>query len=373
MRYSPFTFTCRCLIDKKTKLVTLGSEGRVRRLSPGKGQKEYIQIDGQGVVIQLVDNWIESQKLHSLNITIRHIRAKMGVLGEVLNGNWLPALPDGTQLGPKPQNAGDRHDMLYKRFAKAWRVSNETSLFDYPKGTTASTYTLESWPSKTGTSCKLPNSDMPTVFFPPIDRATAQLKCGQIIRLGGRENCIQDVMTLRDASIARGYIIADIIDQNIFPTVTKLMSPADQEVDVSLPVELKWEKAEDENGDRLTYKYYVWEVGETIDNNKAEIAYTETTFTENRSWIYLAILVLVFIGFLWRASSFDSKQKSIWRSTAVMAFMVGVGLIWGTHEGDSATRKIANLESGKAYFWKVIAEDGKGGTTESETYRFEVE
>jgi hypothetical protein len=28
------------------------------------------------------------------------------------------------------------------------------------------------------------------------------------------------------------------------------------------------------------------------------------------------------------------------------------------------------LESGKSYFWKVVVEDGKGGTTESETRRF---
>ena len=36
------------------------------------------------------------------------------------------------------------------------------------------------------------------------------------------------------------------------------------------------------------------------------------------------------------------------------------------------TRTVFNLKSGTAYFWKVIAEDGKGGTVESETLRLEV-
>jgi hypothetical protein len=36
------------------------------------------------------------------------------------------------------------------------------------------------------------------------------------------------------------------------------------------------------------------------------------------------------------------------------------------------TKTVSELESGKAYFWKVIAEDGKGGTVESETRRFEI-
>ena len=38
----------------------------------------------------------------------------------------------------------------------------------------------------------------------------------------------------------------------------------------------------------------------------------------------------------------------------------------------SLTESVADLEPGKAYFWKVIVEDGNGGTVESETYRFEV-
>ena len=40
---------------------------------------------------------------------------------------------------------------------------------------------------------------------------------------------------------------------------------------------------------------------------------------------------------------------------------------------DSMVRKVDGLNSGKTYFWKVIADDDKGGSTESETWRFRVE
>ena len=39
-------------------------------------------------------------------------------------------------------------------------------------------------------------------------------------------------------------------------------------------------------------------------------------------------------------------------------------------EADTMSKTVSGLESGKAYFWKVIAEDGKAGKTESETWRF---
>ena len=37
------------------------------------------------------------------------------------------------------------------------------------------------------------------------------------------------------------------------------------------------------------------------------------------------------------------------------------------------SREVAGLQPGKAYFWKVIAQDGKGGTVESETRRLAIQ
>ena len=38
----------------------------------------------------------------------------------------------------------------------------------------------------------------------------------------------------------------------------------------------------------------------------------------------------------------------------------------------AVVHRVAQLEPGGVYFWKVIAEDREGGVVESETYRFTV-
>ena len=39
---------------------------------------------------------------------------------------------------------------------------------------------------------------------------------------------------------------------------------------------------------------------------------------------------------------------------------------------ETITKTLSGLKPGEAYFWKVIVEDGKGGTVESETRRLEL-
>lgn len=41
-------------------------------------------------------------------------------------------------------------------------------------------------------------------------------------------------------------------------------------------------------------------------------------------------------------------------------------------KSETLSRTVANLKSGQAYFWRVIAQDGKGGVVESEIMRLEV-
>jgi mono/diheme cytochrome c family protein len=347
--------------------IELNEGGRILPSGPSG-----IQIEAQGNIVVITPGWWSSHKLWYLNIDIRHIRAKMGVMGEVLDGNWLPALPDGTELGPRPKRLEDRYNVLYNNFAEAWRVTDETSLFDYAEGTSTDTFTLENWPAESSANCEVPDPNIPMVILPAIDRATAELRCGQIRDDGRRENCIEDLIITGEVSFAETYLIADRIDQNIYPEAPKLVFPLDHAVELSLPIEFKWDRAVDEDGDFLTYKYYVWDVNETMNNNKAEIFFTETTFSNNKTWIYLIILVVIVIILWWRASQLDGSQKSAWRSIAVIVLLAGIGLIWSTHTGNSLTKKVSDLASGKAYFWKVIVEDGNGGTTESETYRFEV-
>ena len=58
----------------------------------------------------------------------------------------------------------------------------------------------------------------------------------------------------------------------------------------------------------------------------------------------------------------------------VIAILAGVVLAFFIGRSKTASaplaKTVSGLEPGKHYYWKVIAEDGKGGTVESETRRF---
>ena len=48
----------------------------------------------------------------------------------------------------------------------------------------------------------------------------------------------------------------------------------------------------------------------------------------------------------------------------ILAFYIGAA------RSSTASKSVSGLQPGKTYLWKVIAEDDKGGSVESETRRF---
>lgn len=126
-------------------------------------------------------------------------------------------------------------------------------------------------------------------------------------------------MTTGERSFAKTYLLADQIERNAIPKAPVLLFPEDNAIEVVGPVDFAWSQAKDRDGDGLTYRHYVWPIDVTPNNNMAELV------------------------------NFDLKAESTFIS-----------------------RKIVELEKGKAYYWKVIAEDSKGGTVESEVRRFKM-
>jgi hypothetical protein len=346
----------------------LNDGGRILRLDDS-----IIQIEGQGgTIIVITAGFWSSVKQWYLHIDIRHIRATSGVMGEITSGNWLPALPDGTELGPMPKSLEARHNVLYNQFGEAWRVHPENSLFDYSEGTSTNTFTLSSWPTFASDSCSVPNTIIPNEPQPIIDRATAEARCGAIRDDGRRENCIIDIITTGEVGFAATYIAADIIDRNRYPEPPKLTFPRDHDTIASLPFDFEWERAIDADGDLLNYRFYVWPVDEAVDNNKAKEVFKESFVTNYLCWIYVLILIIVLLIVWWIIARSNAKNKGAWKSVLVIIALAGIAIIWATCKGKTLTQSDSSLESGKAYFWKVIVEDGNGGTTESETYRFTI-
>jgi hypothetical protein len=305
--------------------IRLPSGGRVYRAAPDAN----LQIDTPGgTVIDITSNWWAQQQLWYMNINVRKSRASEGVMGAIAPNNWLPALPDGTQLGPRPTSLNQRYAILYDKFENAWRVSPATSVFDYAPGTSTATFTIDKWPEEKPTRCEVPAmAGIPPQPKPqkPLDQKTAALVCGKISDKFRRNNCVLDVMATGETGFAKAFAVTEQKERNRFPEPPKLDYPADR-AKLPQPVPFFFSETKDRESKSVTYKQCIWPI--------------EKQFTLNDC---------------------DPKPITLTRTKP--------GLLTRTLK---STPSGVELKSEKSYFWKVIVEDGKGGLTESQTRRFVV-
>jgi len=150
-------------------------------------------------ILFVTPGWWESQGKWYLNVNVVPQTRAGGIVGDVPEGSWLPALPDGTSMGPPPTSPHERYVVLYERFADAWRVTDKSSLFDYAPGTSTQTFTMRGWPPETG-SCSIPGEL-------PVQGTTeevARAACRHVP--GDPANCIFDVKITGLTNIANTYV-----------------------------------------------------------------------------------------------------------------------------------------------------------------------
>jgi hypothetical protein len=280
-------------------------------------------------VIILTSNWWQHRQLWYMNVNVRQSRATEGVMGAIAPDNWLPALPDGTQLGPRPADLHQRYVDLYETFEKAWRVRSATSLFDYAPGTSTDTFTIEEWPFENPTRCDVPPNPATPPGPPPqkaLDEKTAAQICGRIEDEQRRHNCIQDVMVTGETGFAEAYLQTEAGERNQFPAPPELGEPGDR-ADVPQPMTFTWRPSKDPEGGNVTYRQCIWPIEKQFTLNDCDPKPSEVSTT-----------------------SYGMMTRTMARTPA------GV-----------------EMRKGRSYFWKVIAEDELGGMSESETRRIVVE
>lgn len=130
-------------------------------------------------------------------------------MGFIPHGSWLPRLPDGSSMGPRPAAEAQRYSDLNVKFANAWRVSNRTSLFDYASGMSTRDFTDPSFPPPSGERCDIPG-------HPPIEPISIEVAtqlCRPIVKKNQRHNCIFDVMQTGERSFARTYLQVQLLEE----------------------------------------------------------------------------------------------------------------------------------------------------------------
>ncbi|MFI5394245.1 MAG: Ig-like domain repeat protein [Candidatus Binatia bacterium] len=183
--------------------IDLGSGGRIVKTSANGG----IEIDFPDETVMFVTpDWWASQSKWYLNVDVSHTPAVEGVLGVIPPGSWLPALPDGTSMGPMPGSLHQRYVDLYQKFGDAWRVTDKTSLFDYAPGTSTDTFTMRNWPLE-NPPCVIPE----TRPVRPVSRLVAQEACRPVTGENTRNNCVFDVMVTGNPGFAKTYLLGQRI------------------------------------------------------------------------------------------------------------------------------------------------------------------
>jgi hypothetical protein len=215
------------LLNLQDQVVDLGGGGS---LSQGP--------TGQGITVQFPDgttlvatpHWWSSHSQWYLNLGVFNTPAYQGIMGFIPAGDWLPALPDGQSMGPKPASVNQRFEDLNKTFANAWRVTDQSSLFDYAPGQSTATFTNHLWPPQ-DPPCDLP-SDPPVV---PIDWSVAMNLCERIQNEADRLNCANDVAMTGERGFARAYWVTQQIEQGMTRVV---LSSGQTEVKPGAPLQL---------------------------------------------------------------------------------------------------------------------------------------
>ena len=266
-----------------------------------------------GTVIDVTPSGWAYYGIYFLNVNVQQGRGTEGLVGSIGTGTWLPALPDGTQLGARPSTLDARHHVLYEVFGKAWRVSNATSMFDYDPGTSTASFTLASWPGKPGASCTVVGAPPQIPVRPALKSIPASVAiqyCTKVVDPIRRKNCELDVAATGEPGFANAYVQTEVNQLNRAPLASELLAPADYATTFTT-VTFKWKATVDPDGNPVTYRHCVWSIDEGFGVNACE------------------------------------KPHGALSRTVV-------------------------LTKGKEYNWRVLAEDGRAASVDSRTRRITV-
>jgi len=172
--------------------------GRIVKSPAGDGIEIHYP---DGTLLVVTPAWWPDQQKWYLNVNVYGTTATEGIFGKLAKDSWLPALPDGTSLGSKPEALDQRYQDLYGKFANAWRVTDGTSLFDYAPGTNTATFTVPDWPRFNKKSCLIPGQ---TPAQPTTQQIAAQA-CNGITDAGQKANCTFDVAVTGNTGFAQTY------------------------------------------------------------------------------------------------------------------------------------------------------------------------
>jgi FtsP/CotA-like multicopper oxidase with cupredoxin domain len=167
-------------------------------------------------VLTVTPYFWSSYNIWILNVSVSHTDADQGIMGRIPPQTWLPMLPNGAMVGPKPLDLHECYIALYRTFANAWRVTDNTSLFVYEPGTSTKTFTDLDWPAEQPLCDVKPEFQIPGANPPlvNIELETAEQICKPVTPDDLHRGCVFDVATTGDETLVKSYLLAQELRLN---------------------------------------------------------------------------------------------------------------------------------------------------------------
>jgi hypothetical protein len=160
------------------------------------------------------------------------------------------------------------------------------------------------------------------------------------------------------------------------PSAPTLVFPANQQAGLGTTVSFRWKKSTDPDGDAVSYHLYT-----CMDSNLTNCNPPVDVASSGASQIYLAGFGmyggLMMIGMVFAGSR--KGRKGLLLLIVIVLLTTGITLAScgggsSSTPSPSPTNEISytmtNLSPGTTYYWKVVADDSKGGTTASQVWSF---
>lgn len=163
-----------------------------------------ITPSSEGVHIDTGDGshvWVIGMSYRGFNLLVEPGSARLpgivGLMAPPAPGSFYPPLPDGSSVGPISQDRHEDYVQLYGTLGHAWRVTPETSLFDYGPGESTETFTERDFPHEGD----LVYLDM----LSPAQIAAGEEACKRVTDEDLHRMCVFDVGITADAGYGDLY------------------------------------------------------------------------------------------------------------------------------------------------------------------------
>ena len=154
------------------------------------------------------------------------------------------------------------------------------------------------------------------------------------------------------------------------PSAPTLVSPSDGQTGVGTTATLEWTKSTDPDNDPLTYHVYSCPGDPSASCAPVDVA------SRGMAGIYFAGSGLLFFGFVFtRGNRGRTLMLTLMIATLLMtgALFISCGKSSSSNTPATSTditHQVSGLSSATTYYWKVVADDGKGGLASSATWSF---